>query len=130
MKNKYDQYAIRGWDDKYKAYIPDIQFETTQSYDRKITMIDAIVYNNNKTNILPEQSTGLRDIDDNLIYENDILKSDINGKLYKVQREEHFATFSYRHGTTGMMLSDYDIKNYKLKVVGNINENKDLLDLI
>lgn len=35
----------------------------------------------------------------------------------------------YRHGTTGMMLSDYDIKNYKLKVVGNINENKDLLNL-
>lgn len=129
MENKHDQYAVRAWNTKYECYESEVQYEYAEPYGHLTTFVGAVLFEGGYEEYKLEQSSGLRDIEDNLIYENDILQSDITGKLYTVQREEHFATFSYRHGTTGMMLSDYDIKNYKLKIVGNINENKDLLDL-
>lgn len=130
MKNERDQYAVRAWNTKTKCYTPDVQYEYATPYGHLATFVGAVLFEGGYEEYKLEQSTGLRDIEDNLIYKNDILQSNITGKLYTVQREKHFATFSYRHGTTGMMLSDYDIENYKLKVVGNINENKNLLDLI
>ena len=82
------------------------------------------------------QFIGLKDCDFNQIYEGDIVKLDVTdtkyyNKTYKVVYSEKFAGFflsglgSEEESRSSLLdISEYIIKKYKIKVIGNIHESR------
>ena len=72
------------------------------------------------------QSTGLKDKNGKLIYEGDIVKfkTELFGKPKQIIWDE----CHYILKNTFIILCDMEIKQFGLEVIGNIYENKELLD--
>lgn len=120
-----DRFKFRTWnieEDRY-ASDDDICYDTGGTWDSiyDLLMDDDPYY-------VPEQCTGLKDKNGKLIYEGDILKSIYTEKTYIVGREKHYACWSYRYKNVSTTLSEGDIANYELEIVGNIHENPELLE--
>lgn len=120
-----DRFKVRAWDTEEGRYASDedICFDTGGSCDNvyDLVVVDDQFY-------IYEQCTGLKDKNGKLIYEGDILKSAYTEKTYIVGREKHYACWSYRYKNVGTTLSEGDIVNYELEVIGNIHENPELLE--
>lgn len=120
-----DRFKVRAWDTEEGRYASDedICFDTGGSCDNvyDLVVVDDQFY-------IYEQCTGLKDKNGKLIYEGDILKSIYIEKTYIVGREKHYACWSYRYKNVGTTLSEGDIVNYELEVIGNIHENPELLE--
>lgn len=120
-----DRFKVRAWDTEEGRYASDedICFDTGGSCDNvyDLVVVDDQFY-------IYEQCTGLKDKNGKLIYEGDILKSAYTEKTYIVGREKHYACWSYRYKNVGTTLSEGDIVNYGLEVIGNIHENPELLE--
>ena len=115
-----DRFKFRAWDSIAKEYIFD-------SYALYELFVNDFV-NDIDNSYQVEQCTGLKDKNGKLIYEGDILKSAYTEKTYIVGREKHYACWSYRYKNVGTTLSEGDIVNYGLEVIGNIHENPELLE--
>ena len=75
------------------------------------------------------QSTGLFDKDGKEIFEGDILKTRTRGYVI-VRKENGNAMTTYKSGInkrTSLVLSSF-LEKYQVEIVGNIYENKDLLE--
>ncbi len=122
-----DRFKFRAWDKRHKEYAYDVQNEF-QKYGHMIceTLDFGQVLNDDELEL--EQCTGLTDKNNKLIYEGDILKSAYTEKTYIVGREKHYVCWSYRYKNVGTTLSEGDIVNYGLEVIGNIHENSELLE--
>lgn len=75
------------------------------------------------------QSTGLFDKDGKEIFEGDILKTRTRGYVI-VKKENGNTMTTYKSGInkrTSLVLSSF-LEKYQVKIVGNIYENKDLLE--
>lgn len=111
-----DRFKVRVWDVKREDYIYDAQFEP--DYD----VIE------DDTEYIPEQCTGLKDKNGELIYEGDIVNCSFNGKANTVETfskklfqgkhlveflEYYFSPFNY------VNVSD-------VEVIGNIHETPEL----
>ena len=120
-----DRFKVRAWDTEEDRYASDedICFDTGGSCDNvyDLVVVDDQFY-------IYEQCTGLKDKNGKLIYEGDIVKSAYTEKTYIVGREKHYACWSYRYKNVGTTLSEGDIVNYELEVIGNIHENPELLE--
>ena len=120
-----DRFKVRVWDTEEDRYASDedICFDTGGSCDNvyDLVVVDDQFY-------IYEQCTGLKDKNGKLIYEGDIVKSAYTEKTYIVGREKHYACWSYRYKNVGTTLSEGDIVNYELEVIGNIHENPELLE--
>lgn len=120
-----DRFKVRVWDTEEDRYASDedICFDTGGSCDNvyDLAVVDDQFY-------IYEQCTGLKDKNGKLIYEGDIVKSAYTEKTYIVGREKHYACWSYRYKNVGTTLSEGDIVNYELEVIGNIHENPELLE--
>ena len=120
-----DRFKVRAWDTEEGRYASDedICFDTGGSCDNvyDLVVVDDQFY-------IYEQCTGLKDKNGKLIYEGDILKSAYTEKAYIVGREKHYACWSYRYKNVGTTLSEGDIVNYGLEVIGIIHENPELLE--
>ncbi len=120
-----DRFKFRAWDieeDRY-ASDDDICYDTGGTWDSVYDLLKVA----NQFYVY-EQCTGLKDKNGKLIYEGDILKSAYTEKTYIVGREKHYACWSYRYKNVGTTLSEGDIVNYGLEVIGNIHENPELLE--
>lgn len=122
-----DRFKFRFWDKETQTMqkIPMVELRHRITLD-KIFADDRVIF---------MQCTGLKDKNDKLIYEGDIVKNNQNS-LYSVEFEEfeHQTKFClkrvenpdyYPHISTWQGIGYKDQKNYE--VIGNIYENKELL---
>ena len=121
-----DRFKVRGWSIYDGGYYDDVQ-DMLFGEEDNMTLLDAIS-KGLVSEIIPEQCTGLKDKNGKLIYEGDLLKSIYTKKTYVIVSEKHFACFSYKYKSVGTTLSEGDIANYELEVVGNIHETPELLE--
>ena len=83
------------------------------------------------------QSTGLRDRDGKLIYEDDIIEFTdnvtINGSkthIAKVEHNKEFNAYMYHAECMGWYtINPNQNKKFKVKVIGNVYENQELLEM-
>ena len=78
------------------------------------------------------QCTGLKDKNGKLIWENDIVRDD-NGNIYKAFWQDRYYQFSWICVKSdklpiGAKWDFWSIRNYEIEVIGNIFDNKELLE--
>ena len=78
------------------------------------------------------QSTGLKDKNGKLIWENDIAK-DEKGNLYKAFWQKNYYQYSWiciksNFLPSGAQWNLWSIKSFEIEVIGNIFDNKELLE--
>lgn len=128
---------FRAWDDKNKKmiYSKDIYHDDgiaekyVQVFDESgdLLIIDT---EDNDRELKLLQSTGLKDLNGTELYEGDILKTRTRG-FVAVRIELGNATVRYQSGVntrTTLVLSSF-LDKYKVKVIGNIYENMELLEV-
>lgn len=79
---------------------------------------------------IPMQCTGLKDKSGTLIYEGDIVKQHWNNNIYKVIWQENAACYLVENTNTKCKQGIYSLISLSndLEVIGNIYENKELLN--
>ena len=125
-----DRLRYRAWDKENKKYIYGVenglQFYSTAGNLRVMTLAE--IAESDKYEL--EQCTGLRNEDDKLIYEGDILclASETDKDEYVVNWYELNAQLSL-DVLNGRGQTDFDIigSNY-LEIIGNVHENPELLE--
>ena len=138
-----NRFKFRAWDKSENAYIEDAQFTYDDGCEggmgsfRHYSFRDLL----EDKNCIVEQCTGLKDRDQKLIYEGDILDFDLstprNGGHYR-----GFIRWQERNDLIGWMISDMDMAgDWDLRqiahpndwmvwgrIIGNIHENPELLE--
>ena len=99
-----DRFKFRLWDDEKKQYHHNDFVVTATGYINKIL----------------EQCTGLKDKNDNLIYEGDIIRVEDNNCSVSWDNE------NARYEVSGYGEIAY-LNYYDIEVIGNVHENYDLL---
>ena len=122
-----DRFKFRVWDKIYSKYYYDAEntFEENQ-----VLGIDYFGQYLDDDDFIVEQSTGLKDKNGKLIYEGDILKSIFSDeKLYEVIWCADCYKLRVFTKSSRKTLEYLGLKNTKTsyEIIGNINENKDLL---
>jgi uncharacterized phage protein (TIGR01671 family) len=127
-----DRFKFRAWDTKEKQ----MYYDAEKTYDNLrghfgFSDFDDLIEEHNK-NVVLEQCTGLKDKNGTLIYEGDILEDKYSCIIQIVYQKNAMFQAIQKNGIkgaefcTGYSLEYNYIKNSK--VIGNIHENKGLLD--
>lgn len=122
---------FRAWDKRREDFRNDIFVDTNGNlyqFSKNTGYGQAITYLDNK-HIVLMQSTGFFDKNGKEIFEGDILKTRTRG--YVIVRKENGNTMTtFKSGTnkrTSLVLSSF-LEKYQVVIIGNIYENKELLE--
>lgn len=128
-----DRLKIRVWDKRKNNYIEDFVFNfinkspyiTVEYFDNEY----AYTHTFEEDEIIIEQCTGLKDKNGKLIYEGDIVK--LNGKyeidVYPIVYDESCCEYILTKNDKFIYEFYWEIAE-NCEVIGNIHENKDLLE--
>ena len=134
-----DRFLVRMWDSKYQKMwtfendgFLECVFECLKqqlAYESRLEVLENISYNHIVDGRIFMQCTGKKDKNDKLIYESDIVK-DINGHYGYIKWDsEELKYFVYKRlGCVPYLTPCSMVHSYEYEVVGNIHENKDLLE--
>lgn len=121
---------MSNFEDRFKFRLYD-KVEKCMVYDFFVGSKGIVIGNYPKDRFILLQSKGLKDINGKLIFEGDIIELEDNNVITK-----YVIYFDYEYGFLGMTNRDKllfsfsigTIQMHKIKVIGNIYENRDLLD--
>lgn len=138
-----DRFLVRYWVKGSKKYLNSnkliyndgtyTQVSTKQLPSGKY--ISYILYDWNISELIPEQCTGLKDKNGKLIYENDIIKTPCG--IHTVYVDSYGLWTAVYMGNPFLGVGEwsdfvkeylFDDNNPQIEVIGNINENPDLLE--
>jgi uncharacterized phage protein (TIGR01671 family) len=108
-KNKVYDVAELHFDIKIVAYENGVDFNYPNVHFKKVEFME---------------NTGFKDKNGKYIYEDDIVKNDVN--TYTIKRSEGYKVFSMYNGNLYVLLDESICK--EIEVIGNIYENKELLE--
>lgn len=104
-----DRFKVRLWDTCEERYIYNAQNE--------IHYCEAL----HDSRYIPEQCTGTKDKNGNLIYEGDIVRTPI---FYHGKPIGENKTFLVKYGNSGFNI--FTLNGKYLEIIGNIHENREL----
>lgn len=116
--------GFRVWSDYWKKYATEAELYMDGSVDAIFEDADGVPHHEN-TDLVVEFKTGLEDKNGKEIYEGDIVLDDDFGDIGEV--EYHAPNFTFHPIYPIERWNSYYIGNY-MKVIGNIHENRDLLE--
>ncbi len=119
-----DRFKFRVWDIRRKLYITNGTIDIRNGIFATLGLEEAKKF-------IPEQCTGLKDKNGNLIYEGDILKSIFSDeKLYEVIWCADCYKLRVFTKSSRKTLEYLGLKNTKTsyEIIGNIHENPELLE--
>jgi len=128
-----DRLKIRVWDKRKNKYIEDFVFNfinkspyiTVEYFDNEY----AYTHTFEEDEIIIEQCTGLKDKNDKLIYDGDLIKEPANKYPLEIYYDKGaWQTREYRKKGNNEQLLYVLINCYGVEVIGNIHENPDLLE--
>lgn len=117
-----------------RAFIVDYNFASNllRTEQRSLDLVEYTAFEFRVKEVLPDtvcQYTGLNDKNENRIFDGDVLKvsfEDEEPLIMKVRWDEDTARFWISNNEDGF--SFYDLWTGEIEVVGNIHDNKDLLE--
>lgn len=124
---------VRVWDNEAEEYNGDREvLLSTNGSVYRIHTITGELQELKKESLEFEFWTGLKDVDGTKIYENDIVRavSDYSDDVLIVKKHKEGTWFLSTKGGDyrGSLVYLVEEEDYRLKVIGNIRENKNLLD--
>ncbi len=112
-----DRFRFRTWDEKHKKYRNGLSFTNNEvcTYDDTVCVL--------------EQCTGLKDKNGKLIYEGDIVEysNDYWIVFYSIPTME-WGLMGNDCSIYGHEIKRYDLDVVSCEIIGNIHENKELLN--
>lgn len=127
-KEMNDRFRFRAWDNREEKYIYDAQ----DQYDDKVECFGNM-FDTYGDRYVVEQCTGLKDKNDKLIYEGDVVEiidrenSSTLDRIYPMLFNEKVAKFGYKHHD-GQFFYHSNNDDYSYEVIGNIHENPEMID--
>ena len=127
MKNIY-----KAWDKEEKRMITDVFINYNQCYsfyEAEDDNGDLQWYGGLEEDWIPLQCTGRKDKDGEDIYESDILKKDNDIRLVKwFEEKAKFVLARIIFGEENKIIEEQPIDEKDYKIIGNVFENKELLN--
>jgi hypothetical protein len=117
------RFKFRVWDKRYSEYYYDVE----NSFEENIVLgIDYFGQYLNDDDFIVEQSTGLKDKNGKLIFENDLIKVDEDGRIFQVVWMDGPLCWGIKYQNDTYALAFLQIS--EKFVVGNTRENPELLE--